>query len=49
MDGRSASGLASSAEKQAEDALAVLHVNGCEIGEFRSSGRLAYELVRRAG
>ena len=49
VDGRSASGLASSAEKHAGDALAVLHIKGCEIGEFRSSEHLAYELTRRAG
>ena len=49
VDGRSASGLASSAEKHAGDALAVLHVKGCEVGEFRSSEHLAYEPVRRAG
>ena len=49
VDGRSASGQASSAEEHAGDALAVLHVKGCEIGEFRSSGHLAYELARRAG
>ena len=48
VDGRSASGLASSAEKHAGDALAVLHVKGCEIGEFRSIGHLAYEVARRA-
>ena len=46
VDGRPASGLASSAEEHAGDALAVLHVKGCEIGEFRSSGHLAYELAR---
>ena len=46
VDGRSASGLASSAEEHAGDALAVLHVKGCEIGEFRSSGHLVYELAR---
>ena len=49
VDGRSTSGLASSAEEHAGDALAVLHVKGCEIGEFRSSEHLAYELARRAG
>ena len=49
MDGRSASGVASSAEEHAGDALAVLHVKGCEIGEFRSSEHLAYELAHRAG
>ena len=51
VDGRSAlaSGLASSAEKHAEDALAVLHIKECEIGEFRSSEHLDYELARRAG
>ena len=49
VDGRSASGLASSAEKHAEDALAVLHIKECEIGKFRSSDHLAYELVSRAG
>ena len=49
VDGRSASRVASSAEEQAGDALAVLHVKGCEIGEFRSSEHLAYELARRAG
>ena len=47
MDGRSASGVASSAEKHAGDALAVLHIKGCESGEFRSSEHLAYELARR--
>ena len=49
MDGRSASGVASSAEKRAGDALAVLHVKGhenYEIGEFRSNEHLAYELAR---
>ena len=49
MDERSASGVASSAEEHAGDALAVLHIEGCEIGEFRSSEHLAYELARRAG
>ena len=49
VDGRSASRVASSAEEHAGDALAVLHVKGCEIGEFRSSEHLAYELARRAG
>ena len=49
LDGRSASGVASSAEEHAGDALAVLHIKGCEIGEFRSSERLAYELAHRAG
>ena len=49
VDGRSASGVASSAEEHAGDELAVLYVGGCEIGEFRSSGQLAYELARRAG
>ena len=48
-DQRSASGLASSAEEHAGEALAVLPVKGCEIGEFRSSEHLAYELARRAG
>ena len=48
MDGRSASGVASSAEKHAGDALAVLHVTGCEIGEFRSNEHLANDLARRA-
>ena len=48
-DRRSASGVASSAEEHAGDALAVLHIKECEIGEFRSSGHLAYELARRAG
>ena len=41
VDGRSASGVASSAEKHAGDALAVLHVKGCKIGKFRSSDHLA--------
>jgi len=36
-EGRSASGLAPSAEEHAGDAPAVLHEKGCEIGEFRSS------------
>ena len=49
VDGRSASGVASSAEEDEGDALAVLHVKGCEIGEFRSSGHLANEFARRAG
>ena len=46
---KSASRVASSAEKHAGDALAVLHIKGCESGEFRSSGHLAYELAGRAG
>ena len=49
MDGRSASGVASSAEEHAGDALAVLHIKECEIGEFQSSGHLAYGLAHRGG
>ena len=45
MDRRSASGVASSAEKHAGDALAVLNVKGCEVGEFRSGEHLVYEPV----
>ena len=49
VDGRSASGVASSAEEHAGDALAVLHIKECEIGEFRSGEHLANDLARRAG
>ena len=49
LGGRSASGLASSAEEHAGDALAVLHVKGCEIGDLRSNEHLANDLARRAG
>ena len=49
MNRKSGSGVASSAEEHAGDALVVLHVKGCEIGEFWSSEHLAYELVCRGG